>query len=148
MPGIGAAGMGASLVGSEPPAGTTLAEPPATLRLDFNEPVSPLIVRLVGPTGEAVTPAVKAQNSTLTIVPPRLQRGTYVLSWRVISADGHPVGGSVLFSVGAPSAGPALAAPALAALDTDPAVGVAIWATRLMIYLGLFVGIGGRASSP
>jgi copper transport protein len=130
----------ASLVGSEPPAGTTLAQPPATLRLDFNEPVSPLIVRLVGPTGEAVTPAVQAQNSTLTIVPPRLQRGTYVLSWRVISADGHPVGGSVLFSVGAPSAG-----LALAALDTDPAVAVAIWATRLLIYLGLFVGIGGAS---
>jgi copper transport protein len=130
----------ASLVGSEPPAGTTLAEPPASLRLDFNEPVSPLIVRLVGPTGEAITPAVKAQNSSLTIVPPRLQRGTYVLSWRVISADGHPVGGSVLFSIGAPSAG-----PAQAALDTDPAVRVAIWATRLLIYLGLFVGIGGAS---
>jgi copper transport protein len=130
----------ASLVGSEPPAGATLAEPPATLRLDFNEPVSPLVVRLVGPTGEAVTPAVKAQNSTLTIVPPRLGRGTYALSWRVISADGHPVGGAVLFSIGAPSAG-----PALAALDTDPAVKVAIWAMRLLIYLGLFVGIGGAS---
>ncbi len=69
-----------------------------------------------------------------------LRRGTYVLSWRVISADGHPVGGSVLFSIGAPSAG-----PALAALDTDPAVKVAIWATRLLIYLGLFVGIGGAS---
>jgi copper transport protein len=130
----------ASLVGSDPPAGTTLAQPPATLRLDFNEPVSPLIVRLVGPTGEAVTPTVAAQNSSLTIVPPRLGRGTYVLSWRVISADGHPVGGSVLFSIGAPSAG-----PAQAALDTDPAVLVAIWATRLLIYLGLFVGIGGAS---
>ncbi len=131
----------ASLVGSEPPAGATLAQPPATLRLDFNEPVSPLIVRLVGPTGEAVTPTVAAQNSSLTIVPPpSLRRGTYVLSWRVISADGHPVGGSVLFSIGAPSAG-----PALAALDTDPTVRVAIWATRLLIYLGLFVGIGGAS---
>ncbi|HWF96689.1 MAG TPA: CopD family protein [Xanthobacteraceae bacterium] len=130
----------ASLIGSEPPAGVTLADPPATLRLDFNEPVSPLVVRLVGPTGEAVTPAVTAQNSTLTIVPPRLGRGTYTLSWRVISADGHPVGGAVLFSIGAPSAG-----PALAGLDTDPAVKVAIWATRLLIYLGLFVGIGGAS---
>ena len=133
----------ASLIGSEPLAGATLAEPPATLRLDFNEPVSPLIVRLVGPTGAVVTPAVKALNSMLTIVPPRLGRGTYALSWRGISADGHPVGGALLFSIGAPSAEPALAAPALTALDTDPAVKVAIWATRLLIYLGLFVGIGG-----
>jgi copper transport protein len=128
----------ASLVGSEPSEGTTLAAAPAALRLDFNEPVSPLIVRLIGPTGEAVTPAVKAENSTLTVTPPPLRRGTHVLSWRVISADGHPVGGAVTFSVGAPSA-----SPALAALDTDPAVKVAIWATRLLIYLGLFVGVGG-----
>jgi copper transport protein len=128
----------ASLVGSEPPADATLADPPATLRLDFNEPVSPLVVRLVGPSGQAVTPAVKAENSTLTITPAGLSRGTHVLSWRVISADGHPVGGSVMFSIGAPTTG-----PELGALDTDPAVTVAIWATRLLIYLGLFVGVGG-----
>jgi copper transport protein len=128
----------AALVGSEPAEGATLADPPAVLRLNFNEPVSPLVVRLIGPGGEAVTPAVKAENSTLTIVPPPLTRGTHVLSWRVISADGHPVGGAVMFSVGAPTASPALGAP-----DTDPAVEVAIWATRLLIYLGLFVGVGG-----
>jgi copper transport protein len=110
------------------------------LRLSFNEPVSPLVVRLIGPTGEAVSPAVKAENSTLTIAAPPLRRGTYVLSWRVISADGHPVGGAVQFSIGASTA-----SPALAALDTDPAVMVLIWATRLVIYLGLFVGIGGAS---
>jgi copper transport protein len=130
----------ASLVGSEPPDGATLADPPASLRLSFNEPVSPLVVRLIGPTGEAVSPAVKAENSTLTIAAPLPRRGTYVLSWRVISADGHPVGGAVQFSIGAPTAG-----PALAALDTEPAVMVLIWATRLVIYLGLFGGIGGAS---
>lgn len=130
----------AALVGSQPSEGATLAEAPAALRLSFNEPVSPLIVRLIGPTGEAVTPAVKAENSTLTITPPPLRHGTHVLSWRVISADGHPVGGAVTFSIGAPSA-----SPALGALDTDPAVKVAIWTTRLLIYLGLFVGVGGAS---
>ena len=128
----------AALVGSQPPDGATLADPPATLKLTFNEPVSPLVVRLIGPTGEAVTPAVRAENGTLTITPPTLRRGTHVLSWRVISADGHPVGGAVLFSVGAPSA-----SPAVGALDTDPAVMVAIWVARLLIYLGLFAGVGG-----
>jgi copper transport protein len=127
-------------VGSQPEKGATLADPPASLSLEFNEPVSPLVVRLIGPDGETVTPAVKAENSTLTIVPPRLARGSHVLSWRVISADGHPVGGALLFSVGAPST-----RPAFGALDTDPAVKAAIWATRLLIYLGLFVGIGGAS---
>ncbi len=130
----------ASLVGSEPPDGVTLADAPATLRLSFNEPVSPLVVRLIGPAGESLPATVKAENSTLTIVPPGLRRGSYVLSWRVISADGHPVGGAVLFSVGAPSA-----IPERAASETDTAVAAAIWATRLLIYLGLFVGIGGAS---
>jgi copper transport protein len=130
----------ASLVGSEPSDGTTLTDPPAALKLMFNEPVSPLVVRLIGPTGEAVMPAVRAENSTLTIVPPPLRRGTHVLSWRVISADGHPVGGAVMFSMGAPSAG-----PAVGDLDTDPAVKAAIWLARLWIYLGLFVGVGGAS---
>jgi copper transport protein len=127
-------------VGSEPPDGATLTDPPAALKLNFNEPVSPLVVRLVGPAGEAVTAAVKAENSTLTILPPPLGRGTHVLSWRVISADGHPVGGALLFSIGAPTT-----SRELGALDSDPAVKAAIWAARLLIYLGLFVGVGGAS---
>jgi copper transport protein len=130
----------AALVGSLPADGATLEQAPAMLRLSFNEPVSPLVVRLIGPSGEAVTPAVQAENSSLTITLPALPHGTHVLSWRVISADGHPVGGALTFSIGAPSAG-----PALGTLDTDPAVKVAIWGTRLLIFLGLFVGIGGAS---
>lgn len=30
--------------------------------------------------------------------------GSWLLSWRVVSADGHPVGGSYVFSIGVPSA--------------------------------------------
>jgi copper transport protein len=44
----------ASLLASEPADGVTLAQTPTTLKLTFNEPVSPLIVRLVGPTGATV----------------------------------------------------------------------------------------------
>ena len=130
----------ASLLGSEPPDGAVLADPPATLRLTFNEPVTPLVMRLIGPNGEPVTPTVKAENTTVTITPPPLRHGSHVLSWRVISADGHPVGGSILFSIGAPSE-----SSAAGNLDTDPAVDAAIWGARLAIYLGLFVGIGGVA---
>ena len=43
--------------------------------------------------------------STTVSLPDGMANGTYVMSWRVISADGHPVAGSVLFSVGAASAG-------------------------------------------
>jgi copper transport protein len=130
----------AVLLRAEPADGATLADPPATLKLTFSEPVSPLVVRLIGPGGETLTPSVSAGNSTVTVTPPPMRRGTYELGWRVISADGHPIGGAVLFSIGAPT-GP----PAGRNLGTDPAVDTAIWAGRVMIYLGLFIGIGGAA---
>src|SRR5262245_31956560 len=115
-----------------------LAEPPAVLRLNFNEPVSPLVMRLIGPSGEVITPAAAAENSVVTVTPPRLRQGTHVLSWRVVSADGHPVGGSLIFSVG--TATQPISAPQIAG---NPLVQTALWAAKLVIYAALFVGIGG-----
>ena len=129
----------ASLVKAVPADGAVMPLPPATLTLTFNEPVSPLVVRLIGPDGAPIAPtAVTAEDTMITIsAPPALRRGTHVLSWRVISADGHPVGGSLMFSIGARS--PAAQPENLA----DRSVRVALWAGRVVIYVALFVGVGG-----
>src|SRR5262245_35113451 len=96
-------------------------------------------MRLIAPDGSATTVAATAENTAVTIKPPALRRGTHVLSWRVVSADGHPVGGSVVFSVGEASAQPAPGAlPA-----GDPLVRSALWAAKLFFYLALLGGIGG-----
>jgi copper transport protein len=129
----------ASLVRAEPADGALVAEAPAVLRLTFNEPVTPLVMRLIAPDGTASTPAASAENTTITVKPATLRRGTHVLSWRVISADGHPVGGSLMFSVGEVSAPPA--AGALPA--GEPLVRAALWAAKVMIYAALLIGIGG-----
>ena len=135
----GAAFAHASLVRAEPADGALLAEPPASLRLIFNEPVTPLVIRLIAPDGTTTTPAAKAENTTVTVKPTTLRRGTHVLSWRVVSADGHPVGGSLVFSVGEASATPVPGAlPA-----GDPVVRTALWAAKVAIYLALLAGIGG-----
>ncbi len=128
----------ASLVRADPADGAIVAQPPATLKLTFSEPVSPLVMRLIGPSGEVIAPDVVSENTTVTLMPPRLRQGTHVLSWRVISADGHPVGGSILFSVGAPSGG-----AGAGTVDTDPLVKAAIWTAKLVLYVGFFFGIGG-----
>src|SRR5262249_7432793 len=78
----------ASLVRSEPAEGTTMPQPPETLRLIFNEPVSPLIMRLIGPSGETTTAEASAENTTVTVKAGELRQGTHILSWRVVSADG------------------------------------------------------------
>jgi copper transport protein len=130
----------ASLIRSEPPDRAVVAQAPTEIRLTFNEPVSPLVMRLVNPGGAIIE--LKATQSTdgETIVlplPVGSSPGTHLLSWRVVSADGHPVGGSVTFSIGHPSATPS------APQSSEIRLRAAIWLTRLVLYLGLFVGIGG-----
>jgi copper transport protein len=129
----------ASLVKAEPADGAVLKEAPATLQLTFNEPVSPLVMRLISPAGEPIALGdVTTENATVTIAAlPDLRRGTHALSWRVISADGHPVAGSLVFSIGAPSTPPSADGPG------DRSVSAALWAAKVIIYVGLFIGIGG-----
>src|SRR5262250_1074053 len=130
----------ASLIRSEPTDRAVVAQAPSILVLTFNEPVSPLVVRLVRPTGEATElKDVVANDARLTIpLPQGLTVGTYLLSWRVISADGHPVGGALTFSVGQRSGH-----PSRSELDLDYRLRWAILAAKLMLYVGLCVGIGG-----
>lgn len=97
----------AQLRGSDPAEGAVVAEAPAAIILDFNEAVAPLVLRLIAPDGAATDLEGTAENTTVTVAPPAdLGDGTHLLSWRVVSDDGHPVGGTLTFHVGAPSATP------------------------------------------
>ncbi|MBD9373540.1 copper resistance protein CopC [Rhizobium sp. ARZ01] len=129
----------ASLTASEPRDGAVIATAPAKFALSFSEPVSPLALRLIEPDGSPVElERFKLRDRTVEIeLPPDLSAGTHVLTWRVVSEDGHPVGGSVVFSVGAPSK----SAPDAATVDWT--VRAAIWVSRIAMYAGLFFGIGG-----
>jgi copper transport protein len=118
-----------------------MAQAPATLKLTFNEPVSPVVLRLVGPTGEtiALKDILMAGNTIAATLPSVLPQGTHLVSWRVISLDGHPVGGSLMFSVGAPSMAPA----ARPQTEAHRSLRLAIWLTKFVLYVGLFCGVGG-----
>lgn len=136
----GAALAHAALIGSDPADGAVVATPPRQLTLTFSEPVSPLALKLVV-AGGAATPleTYRIEGPALIVTPPELAQGTHVVSWRVVSADGHPVGGSFAFSVGAPSAnGGATVVDAV-----GQPVRVALWLARLCLYCGLFLGVGG-----
>lgn len=135
----------AALVGSEPADRAVVAQSPAEIKLIFNEPVSPLRLRLIGPSGRIdELSRSTALNNTLSVgMPAALAIGTHVLSWRVISADGHPVGGAIVFSVGEPSATP----PMQPRSTADRSLQLAIWFAKLVIYVGLFFGVGGTAYS-
>ncbi|MBP1887632.1 copper resistance CopC/CopD family protein [Sinorhizobium mexicanum] len=129
----------ASLTATEPRDGAVVPTSPTTLALSFSEPVSPLALKLVKPDGSAVAlERFSLRDRTVEIeVPPGLTAGTHVLSWRVVSEDGHPVSGSILFSIGSPS-GSTYAGEAI-----DWPVRAALWTSRVALYAGLFFGIGG-----
>src|SRR5690606_37812524 len=86
--GIAQAGAHASLIASQPPDGAMIAQPPANLVLSFNEPVLPLVLRLVNPGGETVSlPVGGVAGATLVVDLPPLGDGAHLISWRVMSAD-------------------------------------------------------------
>src|SRR5690606_29071990 len=73
--------------------------------------------------------------------------GGYLLSWRVVSADGHPVGGTLDYAVG--TAAPP--APVAHAAATPAGRMAAIWLGRWLGYVCLFACVGAalfRARKP
>ncbi|WP_405871296.1 copper resistance CopC/CopD family protein [Streptomyces sp. NBC_00005] len=118
--GAGPASAHAALKSTAPADGTVLKSAPRHVTLTFTESVGLLddSFRILDPdnrrvrTGEAQHAPGRSDTAQVTL-PGRLAQGTYVVAWRVVSADSHPVGGAFTFSVGKPSA-------TSAAVDTDP----------------------------
>ncbi len=134
----GEASAHASLVFADPRDGTVLAQAPKTVQLRFNESVTAGAVNLIDASGRQRADAViDAKDEAINVtLPADLPKGTQIVSYRVISADGHPVAGSITFSIGEPTENK---------LPTETGAGIngLIWLTRIGLYLGLFAGIGG-----
>ncbi len=132
----------AALSLSEPVDGGMVATAPTTARLTFSEPVAPLVLRLLGPDGATQElSGASLEGDTLVVpLPPSTAEGTYVLSYRVASQDGHPVGGALVYAVGdAPPDRDAVPVPP----PSDPAREAAVWASRAALTAGVLFGIGG-----
>lgn len=135
----------ASLIDTAPADGAMLRSAPSDLTLHFNEAVAPLVFKLALPDGsvQALTQTATIENGLKLALPAVKGDGTYLLSWRVVSADGHPVGGSLTYSIGARTGvNAAEAMVSDAASSMPPSLMAAIWTVRLALYLMLFAGIG------
>ncbi|ANL68008.1 copper resistance CopD superfamily protein (plasmid) [Rhizobium phaseoli] len=129
----------AALKSSTPAANETMDRLPAEVELHFNEPV-----RLIRATANGDSGASRELDAETSGADVRLRfpdwtiRGTLIVSYRVASEDGHPVGGALVFNVGAPSAGLAVAAGEPAGLSLP----IAIWLvhTATVLFLAFVVG--------
>ena len=89
------------LRGSVPAAGAALECAPDQIELQFNERVQLTALRLHRLDGEEISLPRRAiqEARTEVIALPPLEPGDFRAEWRIISADGHSVGGVIPFSV-------------------------------------------------
>ncbi len=140
----GPAAAHAELVSTDPGEGARLDEVPAQVTLRFTEGVSlgAGYARVLGEDGERVdTGAASVDGGTVT-VPLRadLPEASYVVTYRIVSADSHPISGAFAFVVGDGELADAGAVADDA--DVDPLVAAALPASRALGFAGLAVGLG------
>ncbi|MEO8837874.1 MAG: CopD family protein [Herbaspirillum sp.] len=129
----------ASLLETQPSDGAVLNQAPAIVVLRFNEPVAPLVFKLVFPNASILVlkQVISTADGIKLSLPHSIAHGSYLLSWRVVSADGHPVGGTIAYAVGAESTHTAAILPTRSGW-----LSWLIWLTRFGLYGALFIGIG------
>lgn len=146
------------LLSSSPADGEALDVPPANVTLQFNEAISPAGLQVVaqGPQGPVTlgTPIIEGA-SVITPWPADAPGGDYRFAYRVVSADGHPIDGSISFSYAAGATSPDAGASAAPTEPTDlgqsavasqntaapqPESGFPWWVAVVAVILG--VGIG------
>ncbi len=99
-------GAHARLSDTVPAVDSVVEVPPREVELTFDEPVRPVPqgIRILSPDGRDVASGEatrSADGRSLTVpVDPAGARGSFTVSYRVVSTDGHVVAGSWVFSVG------------------------------------------------
>lgn len=91
-----------ALIGSNPEPDSTIQQMPEDVELEFNESVSDIspavVLRRDGETVAELDPVI--DGSTVTAASPDdLTAGHYAIVWRVVSGDGHPIDGTIPFTL-------------------------------------------------
>jgi copper transport protein len=141
-----AASAHAYLIRTVPAASGILNIPPRTVSLTYDEAVEPkfAIVSVTDAAGTQETTGAVARspsNPSTLVVPLRsnLPEGWYLIYWRAISVDGHPVQGAFTYAVG-PNPGPApqFRVPNVSATAVTPQLLI----TRWVMFLAVMASIG------
>jgi len=139
----GPAAAHANLLRTTPADGTVLTTAPTDVVLRFSEAVGTSLgaLKVLAPDGRRVdTGEVNTRSDSREVVVPLrpgLDEGTYLLLWRVVSEDGHPVSGSSIFSVGRESA-----VADAGDLGGGSVAGRALGVSRFVAFAGLVVLLG------
>lgn len=132
----------AAVTATEPRAGVIVDSAPSEVVVEFSEPVSTAQTdtAVIAPGGSNAhsDPAVADGSDVRIPLRADLPEGTYLVTYRVISSDGHPVASGFTFSIGAASPAPEPPEP-----ETAGAVAAgAKAANQYLGYLGLALTLG------
>ncbi|MBB5869661.1 copper transport protein [Allocatelliglobosispora scoriae] len=132
----------AHLVSTDPAAGDVLQTAPDRVLFTFDEAVRgvPGGVQVFDSRGALDEARPTATGTELEVVlSGELGTGTTVITWRVVSEDGHPISGALTFSVGAPT--PVMTPPPSDS-NSVPQVPWTLTLARVLGYLGLLLAAG------
>ena len=141
----------ATLESTDPPMNGVVPQSPSQLTLNFSENVEVSFgaIRVYTCSGARVTTGAPhhspQSDSTVLVSVPKLSPEVYLVAWRVISADSHPVQGTYSFRVG-PGAAPTVNGCATeTTAKSSTTVGALFAAARTAVFVGLALLIGGGA---
>ncbi|GAA5117368.1 copper resistance protein CopC [Alloalcanivorax gelatiniphagus] len=132
----------ATLVSTDPGEGAVLESAPERVTFTFDESVIgvPAGIQVFDATGTEVDSSASVEDARLVVdLEDEVGEGTLVVLWRLVSADGHPIGGSLTFSVGAPSD---VVDVDTTGADSGTDAPLALGVVRWLGYLGLLVAAG------
>jgi copper transport protein len=145
----------AELVSTTPAAGSQLDASPDQVLLEFTESVSAGddAIEVLTSDGDRLDVGSPehpdGHGAQVAVDLPALEDGSYVVAWRVVSSDSHPISGAFTFGVGVAPAGGANA-DAEAVLDdvlagsgADRSLGAAYGVVRFVAFAGVVLLVGG-----
>jgi copper transport protein len=139
-----------TLMATEPAQGGVVERSPERVVLRFDEPVDTALGSVTVydgegqrvDAGEIIRPGPR---SVAVAIDRRLERGTYTVAWRVVSADSDPINGAWVFHVEAP--GPQPSGVAAQVLEDTPFVTSAFYlGGRFSAFSLLLACVGGTAA--
>lgn len=140
----GKASAHAAVVSSNPAQGSIVQTAPSQVVITFSEHVQAVDSRIqvIDPNGKKIGNGTPKVVGNEVRIPVRSDgpHGTYLVSFRVISADSHPVGGGFIYSVGAPS--PGGAPKPVNGGATDKLVATAVSIEQFVGFGGLILVVG------
>jgi copper transport protein len=139
----------AQLISTSPSAGDSLDESPDEIVVTFNETVELGLgaIRVFDGNGDEIdiggTSYVPGDDHSITASVPPLADGSYVVDWRAVSADSHPLHSAFIFQVGATATlQPGVVERLAEQSQSRSGVKFALGVTRVLVPGGLALVVG------